>query len=156
MLQFRANFLVRNFFLYPNTPSRSTKNKRTCWCIVIAYLFTKLPPRGDSKGTFISPIRLLPAHLCTAHGGGFPLPYNFGRFWFNPTGNLTGVYRFSSKRSIHSITNRVPSACLQRDSNVIETSSNVLEQQNNLNFKSGEPFLMIFCLGFERMSLSVC
>ena len=33
---------------------------------------------------------------------------NFFSFWFNPTGNRTRVYRFRSRRSIHSTTDRYP------------------------------------------------
>ena len=54
--------------------------------------------------------KLQPAHLSALHGGGFSLfrcvamNINFYSFWFDPTGNRTWVYRFTSKCSIQSTT----------------------------------------------------
>ena len=58
-------------------------------------------------------------YVPTSNGGGFTLSLyllsvkgkavniNFCGLWFEPTGNQTRVYRFSSRRSIHSTTDRL-------------------------------------------------
>ena len=82
-------------------------------------LFTKLPWPGDSEGTFRSssqaatcpPVyhtrrRLHTVPLIAERQAGKLVNTNFYSLWFDPTENRTRVYRFSSRRSIHSTTNR--------------------------------------------------
>ena len=80
--------------------------------------FTKLPWPGDSEGTFRSSSqaatcpsvyhtrwRLHTVPLIAERQAG-SCEYQFFSLWFDSTGNRTRVYRFSSRRSIHSrITN---------------------------------------------------
>ena len=82
---------------------------------VIIFLFTKLPWPGDSRGTFQSSNQ---AGACPSvyhtRWRLYTVPFkrwmssreavntNFDSLWFDPTGNRTRVYCFSSRRSIHS------------------------------------------------------
>ena len=69
-------------------------------------LFTILLWTGDSEETFRSSTQ--PAHLSTTHDGGFTLSLlifigeavniNFCSRLFDPTGNRTRIYQFSSSR----------------------------------------------------------
>ena len=83
-------------------------------------LFTKLPWPGDSKETFL--VFQSSCHLptCLPHTvEASQCPFNcwmssrkavntnFYNFWFDQTGNRTRVYRFSSRRFIHSTTDRL-------------------------------------------------
>ena len=90
------------------------------WKYVIAITFYSPTCLGQetAKGPFGHRVKLLPAHLSTTHFGGFSQSLsllnvkqeswdtNFWSPWFDPTGNRTKVSRFSSRRSIHSTTNR--------------------------------------------------
>ena len=82
-------------------------------------LLTKLPWPGDSEGTFWSssqaatcpPVyhtrrRLHTVPLIAERQTGKFVNTNFYRLWFDPTGNRTRVYHFSSRRFIHSTTDR--------------------------------------------------
>ena len=90
--------------------------KRNCNYI----LFSKLPWPGDSEGTFWSssqpatcpPVyhtrrRLHIVPLIPERQAGKLVNTNFHSVWFDPTGNRTRVYHLSSRRSIHSTTDRV-------------------------------------------------
>ena len=82
-------------------------------------LFTKLPWPEDSEGTSRSssqaatcpPVyhtrrRLHNVPLIAEGQAGKLVNTNFYCLWFDPTGNRTRVYRFSSRRSIHSTSDR--------------------------------------------------
>ena len=81
-------------------------------------LFAKLSCQGDRDGTFGLRVKLPPAHLFTTHSGVFTLSvtmlnvirkaadYDFCSLWFDQTGNRIRLYRFSSRRFIHSATDR--------------------------------------------------
>ena len=82
-------------------------------------LFTELPWPGDSEGTFRSssqaatcpPVyhtrrRLYTVHFNAECQENF-VNTNFYNLWFDPTRNRTRAYRFSSRRSIHSTTDRL-------------------------------------------------
>ena len=83
-------------------------------------LFTKLPRPGYSEGTFRSssqaatcpPVyhtrrRLHTVPLIAERQAGKLVNTKFYSLWFDPTENRTRVYRFSSRRSIHSTTDRL-------------------------------------------------
>ena len=103
----------KNFTLKPILPFL-TKSVENCNRNYI--LFTKLPWSGDSEGTFRSASQAAtcmphmaeashcPFNCCTSSREA--VNTNFYSVWFDPTGNRTRVYRFSSKRSIHSTTDR--------------------------------------------------
>ena len=85
-----------------------------CDCNYI--LFTKLPWPGDNEGTFRSssqaatcpPVYHTRRRLRTVPSIVEHQAVNTDVYspWFDPTGNRTRVYRFSSRRSIHSTTDR--------------------------------------------------
>ena len=94
-----------------------TAQQENCNCNYT--LFTKLPWPGDSEGTFRSssqaatcpPVyhtrrRLHTVPLIAESQARKAVNTNFYCLWFDPTGNRTRVYRFSSRRSIHSTTDR--------------------------------------------------
>ena len=87
---------------------------------VITFLFTKLPWPGDSEMTFRSSsqaatypsvyhtrwrLHAVPLNCWTSSREA--VNTNFYSLWFDSTGNRTRVYRFSSRRSIHSTTDRL-------------------------------------------------
>ena len=91
-----------------------------CNCNCNYTLFTKLPWPGDSEGTFRSssqaatcpPVyhtrrRLHTVPLIAERQAWKAVNTNFYSLRFDPTGNRTRVYRFSSRRSIHSTTDRL-------------------------------------------------
>ena len=81
------------------------------------YTFISLPGLVDSKEIFGLRVKMPPAaHLFTTKGESFTVhtgPFNaedqagklvmpmFMIIWFDPTGNRTRAYRFSSRRPIH-------------------------------------------------------
>ena len=87
--------------------------------IVITFYSPSCPGQETADGPFGLRVKLPPAQLFTTHGRDFILSllmlnvklgsckYQFFySFWFSLTWNRTQVYRFSSKRSIHSTTKR--------------------------------------------------
>ena len=102
--------------------------------IVITFYSPSCLGQETAKGPFGLWVKLPLAHLSTTLDGGFTLSflllnvkqgsskYQFYSLWFQPTGNWTRVYYFSSRRSIHSTTvwlNRIDS----RSCNLQETSN---------------------------------
>ena len=89
------------------------------WEIIITFYSPSCLGQETAKGPFGLRVEPPPAHLFTTHGVGFTLFFNcwtssseavninFYRLWFDPTGNRTRVYRFSSRRSTHSTTERL-------------------------------------------------
>ena len=92
--------------------------------IVIAFLLTKLPRPETAKGPFGLRVKLPPAQcpsvfhtswrfqtvlFFTPKSSKEAVNTNSYSFCFASTGNRTRVYRFSSRRFIHSNTDRIPS-----------------------------------------------
>ena len=87
-----------------------------CYCNCNHILFTKLPWPGDSEGTFWSSSQAATCLPHTAEASHCPficwtssreaVNTNFYDLLFDPTVNRTRVYRFSSRRFIHSTTDR--------------------------------------------------
>ena len=88
--------------------------------IVITVYLPSCLGQETAKGPFGLQVKLPPPHLSTTHGGDLTLSLLmlnvkqescenqfFYSFWFGPIGNRTRVYRFSSRRSIHSTTDRL-------------------------------------------------
>ena len=72
-------------------------------------LFTNFPWPGNSEGTFrsLSHAATCPPVYPTRRR--LHTPLYFYNVWFDPTGNRTRVYRFSSRCSIHSTSDRFKS-----------------------------------------------
>ena len=80
--------------------------------IVITFYLPSCLGQETVKGPFGFRVKLSPAHLSITLGGGFTrsllmlnvkqkaVNTNFYSPWFDPTGNRTHVYRFSSRRFI--------------------------------------------------------
>ena len=106
------------------------ENKHICNYI----LFTELPWPGDSEGTFRSSSqaatcpsvyhtrwRLHTVPFNAERQAGEAVNTNFCSLWFDPTESRTQVLRLSSKRSIHSTTDRL---------NAFWAYSNILVDKN--------------------------
>ena len=90
------------------------------YVIVITFYSPSCVGQKTAKRFFGLRVKLPPAHLSTTLGGGFTLSFyllnvkqgsceyqSLWSLWFDLTGNRTRVYRFSSRRSIHSTTDRL-------------------------------------------------
>ena len=88
--------------------------RNTCYWNYIS--FTMLSWLGNTEGTFRSSSQATTCLPHTMEASHCPfncwmssrkvVNTNFYSLWFDPTGNRTRVYRFSSRRSIHLITDR--------------------------------------------------
>ena len=97
--------------------------------IVITFYSPSCLGQETAKGLFGLRVKLPPAHLSTTHDEASHCPFNcwtssreavntnFYSLWFDSTGNRTRVYRFSSRRSIHSTTDRFVRVNAKRNCN---------------------------------------